>query len=355
MRALILDRHGEAEEVLHLAQLPEPQPAAGQVRVRMLLSPVNPSDFNTIRGGYQRSLERVIWNHGAAQLFFDPGHTRALVPPPVSPGADGMGVVEATGSGWMARRLLGKRVIVLGAPSGNWREQVIVPALQALPVPAGVSDEQAAMFLVNPLTAWAMVNDVLRVPKGAWLLQSGGASQLARMVIRLGQRQGFRTINLVRRADAGAQLQALGADAVIDTSSEDVIARVAQLTANRGVSFALDCIGADTLAQMLRCLAPRAHLLCYGSLGGDTLNFPVRDLMSPAARIEGFLLPQWIAGQSMLGRMRAMRRVGRLIAEGTLSSEVGTIYPMADYAAALAEATRPARGGKAMLRFSESA
>ena len=102
---------------------------------------------------------------------------------------------------------------------------------------------------------------------------------------------------------------------------------------------------------MLRCLAPGAHLVCYGSLGGDTLNFPVRDLMSPAARIEGFLLPQWIAGQSLLGRLRATRQVGRLIAEGTLSSEVGRIYPLEQYLEALEQSTRPGRGGKVLLAF----
>ena len=134
-------------------------------------------------------------------------------------------------------------------------------------------------------------------------------------------------------------------------ASEDVIARVASLTGNAGVRHALDCVGADTMATMLRCLAPGAHLLCYGSLGGDMLHFPVRDLMLAAARVEGFLLPQWIAGRGLATRLHAARKVGKLIAEGTLASEVGTIYPMAEYAAALRESVKPARGGKVLLRF----
>jgi len=106
------------------------------------------------------------------------------------------------------------------------------------------------------------------------------------------------------------------------------------------------------MATMLRCLAPGAHLLCYGSLGGDMLHFPVRDLMLPAARIEGFMLPQWIAGRGLAARLHAARTVGKLIAEGTLASEVGAIYPMAEHAAALHESLRPARGGKVLLSFS---
>jgi len=234
MRALVIDRYGEPDEVLRLVETDTPQPGPGEVRVRMRLSPVNPSDFNTIRGTYEQSLARAIWNRGGGPLHFDPERTRPLGGLPVSPGADGMGVVEAAGGGWYARRLVGRRVIVMGAPSGNWREQVVLPAVQAMPVPAGVSDEQAAMFLVNPMTAWAMVTRVLKVPRGAWLLQSGGGSQLARMVIRLGHRRGFRTISLVRRAGVAAELEALGADAVVDASREDVIARVASLTGNAG-------------------------------------------------------------------------------------------------------------------------
>jgi NADPH:quinone reductase-like Zn-dependent oxidoreductase len=351
MRALIIEEYGEPAEVLKLVDLPQPEPGPGQVRVRMRYSPVNPSDFLTMRGGYRKSLERMIWNRGESTLAFDPARMRPLVPPPVSPGADGMGIVEATGEGWMAKRLLGRRVIVLGSPTGNWREQVVVPAMQAFPVPAGVSDQQAAMFLVNPMTAWAMVTGVLKVPRGAWLLQSGGAAQLARMVIRLGRRNGFRTISIVRRADAAQDLLALGANAVIDAGRDDIVEQVARITANAGVRHALDCVGGETLAAMMRCIAPGAHLVCYGSLASDRLDFPVRDLMAPAARIEGFMLPQWIARQSLLGRLRAMRAVGRLIAEGTLASEVGQVFAMADYREALAEAVRPGRGGKALLRF----
>src|SRR5262245_19542760 len=283
MRALVIEEYGDPASVLKLVELPTPEPGPGEVRVRMKLSPVNPSDFNTMRGGYLATLERMIWNRGATELFFDAARTRPLVPLPVSPGADGMGIVESAGSGWFARRLLGRRVIVLGAPSGNWREQVIVPAMQALPVPSGVPDEQAAMFLVNPMTAWAMVTQVMRVPRGAWLLQSGGASQVARMVTRLGGALGFRTINMVRRADAVQELRALGAE-VIDTSREDLLERVASITGGHGVGYALDCIGADTIPAMARCFAPTAHLVCYGSLSGDQLTMPVRDLMSPMAR-----------------------------------------------------------------------
>ena len=90
---------------------------------------------------------------------------------------------------------------VLNSNGGNWQENVVLPARQLVPLPDDIADEQAAMFFVNPATALAMTQHVLRVPPGAWLLQTAAASTLGRMVIRLGQHFGFRTINVVRRSE----------------------------------------------------------------------------------------------------------------------------------------------------------
>src|SRR5881275_698009 len=89
------------------------------------------------------------------------------VPPPAEPrrGEVRVRIVEA-GSGLLARRVLNKRVAVLNSVSGNWQEQVVIPARQAVPVPNDVSDEQAASFFVNPASALAMTRYVLKVPAG---------------------------------------------------------------------------------------------------------------------------------------------------------------------------------------------
>src|SRR5262249_8074763 len=129
MKAIVFDRCGEPGDVLQLRELPEPKPARRQVRVRMLASPINPSDLLYTRGQYGRQPA-----------------SRA------SPGFEGVGVVEESGGGLLGWWRRGRRVAVLGALSGTWREQVIVPAHQAIPVPAEIPDEQAAAFFVNPAT-----------------------------------------------------------------------------------------------------------------------------------------------------------------------------------------------------------
>src|SRR6516162_1113042 len=200
MKAIVFDHFGDPREVLQVRDVPDPIPQSGEVRVRMRMSPINPSDLMTVRGVYGR-----------------------LPKLPATPGFEGVGVIEAVGSGWLAKlRGLkpGRRVAVLNGAGGNWQELVVIPAKQAVPVPDDLPDEQVASFFVNPATALVMTQNVLRVPAGAWLLQTAAGSALGRMVIRLGKHNGFRTMNVVRRREAMAELRALGADEVLCSADE---------------------------------------------------------------------------------------------------------------------------------------
>ena len=329
MKAIVFDRCGDPEEVLQLRDVPEPQPAAGQVLVRMLASPVNPSDLLYVRGLYGRK-----------------------PPLPATPGFEGVGVVEANGGGFMGWRVLGRRVAVLGAVGGTWQEKVIVPAIQAVPVPTALPDEQAATFFVNPATALLMTRYVLRVPKGAWLLQTAAGSALGRMVIRLGRRYGFRTLNVVRRREQGEELLRQGADAVVCTADESLAERVREITQGAGVPFALEAVGGDTGSDVVRsALAAGGRMLVYGALSGEPLTFDPRALIVGQKRVEGFWLGDWVRRQRLLTKYRLMKRIGRLLLAGVLTSAVGATYPLEQVQEAVREAAQPGRHGKILLRI----
>jgi NADPH2:quinone reductase len=329
MKTIICERWGEPQEVLQVREATEPVPGRGEVRVRMIASPINPSDLLMVRGRYGRQ-----------------------PPLPATPGFEGVGIVEA-GSGLLARRVMGRRVAVLNSGSGNWKEQVVIPARQAVPVPKELSDEQAATFFVNPATAIVLTRYVLQVPAGAWLLQTAAGSTLGRMIIHLGRHFGFRTLNVVRRREQAEELLRLGGAAAIATNEEPLAERVATLTGGEGVRYALDAVGGATGSEVARALAPGGRLIVYGTLAGEPLSVDPRTLMVGQKRIEGFWLSEWVRAQKPWTMLLLFRQIGKLIRDGVLVSDIGKSFALTDIHAAVRQAELPGRQGKVLLRMCE--
>lgn len=333
MKAIVFEHFGNPAEVLRIKEVASPPLGPGQVRVRMTLSPINPSDLMTVRGLY--------------------GRLPAL---PATPGFEGVGVVEEAGSGllkYLRGLKPGKRVAVLNAPGGNWAEQVVVSARHVVPLPDQISDEQAASFFVNPATVVVMLRRILRVPAGAWLFQTAAGSALGRMVIRLARHDGFKTINLVRRRAAVAELKALGADEVVCTTDEDVEARVKSITGGAGVGFALDAVGGATGLAAVQALGAGGMMLMYGTLSGEDLPLPPRLLMGGQKTIRGFWLSDYVKSQGAWSMLRLFRTIKSLLATEVLTTQVEASYSIRDIGQAVTAADRAGKSGKILLRLDQ--
>jgi NADPH2:quinone reductase len=330
MKAVVFAQHGAPRQTLEVRDLPTPEPGPGQVRVRMRASPINPSDLLVVRGEYG-----------------------ALPKLPATPGFEGVGIVEANGGGFYGKLMVGKRVAVLNRSAGNWAEQVVLPAREAYwLLPKSLPDEQVATFFVNPATAWIMVTDVLKVPRDAWLLQTAAGSALGKMVIRLGKKLGFRTINVVRRADTAAEIAALQPDEIIDSSKENLEERVSAITGGKGVFYALDAVGGETGSAVFRSLGPLGRMVVYGALAADQpIQATARKLILGSKRIQGFWLSDWVRRRGPLKMLFLLRRVGRLIQEGTLRSDIAATYSLDQIKEAVAAAETPGRQGKILLKL----
>jgi NADPH:quinone reductase-like Zn-dependent oxidoreductase len=331
MKALVFNRFGEPAEVLQMRDLPVPEPGAGQVRVRMLASPLNPSDLMVVRGKYGR---------------------RPTLP--ATPGFEGCGVVDAAGPGLL--RLIrglspGRRVAVLNSGGGNWQEFVVLPARQLVPLSAELTDDQGATFFVNPATALLMTRWILRVPAGAWLMQTAAGSALGRMVIRLGKQFGFRTLNIVRRREQGQELLQAGADAVICTNDESIAQRVPAISGEAGVRFALDAVGGPTGLQVVEALAADGRMLVYGTLSSEPIALDPRVLMVGQKRIEGFWLSEWTRQQRPLTMLRLFGQIQRLMRASVLTSAIGASFPLGQIQEAVRQVETPGRQGKVLLRM----
>lgn len=333
MRSIVFEQFGEPADVLTVVERPVPEPASGQVRVRMLASPVNPSDLMTIRGIYGKRPEL-----------------------PAVPGYEGVGIVESSNAGLFGKFLLGKRVAVLNSITGNWQDHVIAPAKSVVPVPAKLDDQQTAMFFVNPATAYILTRKLLAVPQGAWLLQSAANSAVGKMVIRLGQRYGFRTLNIVRNVEQATALKSLGADAVVTFDSahdsrEALVEQVQQFAGSDGVRFAIDPVGGAIGSAMVHCLGENGRMIVYGTLSNEPLSFSSRLLMTHGCRVEGFWLSRYMATQGLLAKLKLIGELGKLIQAGVLSSQVDATFPLTQVRQAVTAAELPGKSGKVLLVF----
>lgn len=331
MKALVFEKFGDPAQVLQLREVPLPEPGTNEVRVRMLASPINPSDLLVVRGEY--------------------GHRPTL---PATPGFEGVGIIDKVGRGLLARvrRLSpGRRVAVLNSQGGNWQEYVVLSARQAVPVADDLPDEQIASFFVNPASVLAMVRWILAVPHGSWLLQSAAGGALGRMLIRLGRNDGFRTINVIRRREQEAELRALGAEHVVCSAEESIVDRVHEITTGQGVPFALDAVGGATGSAIVQSLGVGGRMLIYGTLSEEPLSFSSRTLMVGRKRVEGFALSEWSQSQGVLTMLKLFRQIQQLLRAGVLTSELGAAYSLEDYQNAVQHANQPARAGKVLLRM----
>jgi NADPH:quinone reductase len=330
MKAAVFELFGEPTAVLKVRDVPDPKPGPGEVRVRMILSPVNPSDVLVVEGRYG-----------------------VLPKLPATPGFEGVGIVDEIGPGLPAHWLLskGKRVVAINSAGGNWAELAVVPWRQARPVPDDIPDEQAAAFFVNPATVLAVVRHVLAVPRGAWLLQSAAGSTLGRMMINLGRHDGFKTLNVVRRHEAIDELKNLGGDAVISSSDGPIDDQVRRVTGGQGVRYAIDPVGGDTGTALFRSLAPEGRLILYGTLSNQPITVDPRLVISGPRSVEGFWLGHWMRARSIPATLLLFREIASLIRQGVLRSEIGQTYPLDQIHKAVQDANSIGRKGKVLLRL----
>ena len=338
MKALIFRETGEPKSVLKLAEIPTPPLAPGEALVRILLSPINPSDLHMVRGRY--------------------GYQPAL---PASPGAEGVGIVEAVGPG-VQDPMVGTRVVFIGTWNA-WREQIVCPVDRLVPVPDGLDDPAAATSYINPLTAWALTRSGHNLKEADWLLQTAAASSVGKLVLQLAQQHRFKTINVIRRREQESIIRNLGGNEVICTADEDLRARLQELTAGKGVERAIDCVAGELGAEIARNLAPAGTMLVFGALSSHRQTDPAKftmPLFAPrliysTATVCGWWLPRWVSSQPLAEVRAATSDLLTMLSNGALTPPTIVRYSFKDFQEAVHLADGETGQQKVLLDFSERA
>jgi putative PIG3 family NAD(P)H quinone oxidoreductase len=321
MRAIVVDPPGEPE-ALRWTEVPDPVPQPGEVLIEVRAAGVNRADVLQRQGKYPPppGAPSTLGLEAA-------GHVVALGPPPAKD--DGLPAPPV----WT----LGQPVMAL-LSGGGYAERVAVPSGQVLPIPAGLSIEQAGALPEVFLTAFLNLFRVGGLPfgggAGARVLIHGGASGVGTAAIQLCRVAGHTAYCTVGDAARARRCQELGAHAAWDYRATDFAAQVQAVTGGQGVDLILDCIGADYLDRNLRSLAPEGRLVIIGLQGGSQASVDLALLLRRRIQILGSTLrglsPQRKAALCADFAARALP----LFARGELRPIVDQTFPMAAAGAA---------------------
>jgi len=246
VKAWQLSRYGEPQEVLELAEVPEPSPGPGQLLVRVLAAAANFPDALLCLGTYQ-----------------------VRPPLPFTPGVELCGEVVATGqdvTGFAAGdRVIGGAVL----PHGAFAEYALMDAAGALPAPAGLDDAEAAPFHITYQTGWFGLHRRARLAPGETLLVHAAAGGVGSGAVQLGKAAGARVIGVAGGPEKAAVARELGADVVVDRHSADFVAVVKEVTGGRGADVVYDPVGGDAFRKSTKCIAFEGRILVVGFASGD--------------------------------------------------------------------------------------
>ena len=304
---------------------PVPRPAPGEVLIKVATAGVNRPDCLLRQGGYP--------------------------PPPGAsdiPGLEVAGTIAALGEGvedWM----IGDEICAL-LTGGGYAEYCTAPAPQCLPIPAGLTLQQAAALPETFFTVWSNVFDRARLQPGETLLVHGGTSGIGTTAIQLAKALGSRVFVTVGGAEKMQPCLDLGAERAIDYREEDFVQAVKELTRNRGVDVILDMVGGDYTQRNLSALAVEGRLVFIAFLRGAKVELNLAPVMMKRLTVTGSTLrARPVEHKAPIARS-LQHIVWPLLAGGVVRPVIDRVFPLSEAAAAHALMESNRHIGKLLLQ-----
>jgi NADPH:quinone reductase-like Zn-dependent oxidoreductase len=301
----------------------------GEVWIQMKASPINPSDLALIAGTYPTKKQF-----------------------PFVPGLEGSGLVVASGGGFMANFVLGKRVACSAAESGDgtWAEYMKAPASNCIPLIKSMSYEQGASAIVNPITAVALIETVKKSGNQAFV-NTAAAGALGKMMIRLAKKEGLQAINIVHRPALVNLIRKEGAEVILDSSQSGFETQLSEACKKHKATILLDAVGGTFSDVLLQAAPDNSTLVTYASLEKDLMHINPAPIIRFGKKVEGFHLAQWIGRQSKLKLLFTTRKAQKLMMDGTLASPIHKTFSLNGINDAIENYQAEMSSGKWMLSF----
>jgi NADPH2:quinone reductase len=279
-------------EVLEHGELPDPEPTDGEVVVDVARAGINFADTHATRNDYIS--EQTL---------------------PMIPGGEVSGTVD------------GNRVAALVA-GGGYAEKVKVPGNWLVPVPDGVSDDQAAGLLLQGLTAHALVNLCARLQPEETVVVEAAAGGTGSLAVQIAKKAGARVIGLASSERKRAAAERLGADATVDSRAEDLGEAILEANDGEQIDAVLQMSGGQAFEAELRTLAPFGRMVVFGIASREENEVRTGHLLSASRAVIGFWLMHLIPRRELATKM-----IGELlgwVASGELEVVIGEVYPLSE-------------------------
>jgi len=290
-------------EVLQPVERPVPQPAPGELLIKVAAAGVNRPDVLQREGKYPPP----------------PGASRIM-------GLELAGEVVAAGEGVDAR-LMGRPVMALVA-GGAYAEYAVAPSGQCMAVPPSLSMIEAAALPETLFTVWSNVFERGRAAPGETLLVHGGTSGIGTIATMLARSFGLSVIITAGSAEKCRRAIEIGANHAIDYKTQDFVAEVQKLAAD-GVHLVLDMVGGDYVARNLECLAPEGRHVSIAVQRGSKAEIPIHKIMQKRLTLTGSTLRARDVGFKTSVRDQLIRTVWPLLADGRLKPVIDSTFPLA--------------------------
>lgn len=324
MRALQQTSLEGPRDLRLVTDAPVPSPGPGEVLIRVTAAGVNFLDISQSHGA----------SAGGPQ-------------PPYLAGIEGVGEVVGLGEG-VSGVEVGAHVIGVGIGGGAFAEYMVLPAMGAVPVPAGWADEQALGMVVSWPTAVAALKPLGQIESGQTVLIHAAAGGTGQVAVKLAKHYGARVI-AAASPDKHQVVAELGADHVIDARSGDIAAEVGRLTGGAGVDLVLESVGGATLeASLAAARRVTGRVVVYGLPAGEATISNWDLVYKHQVHVIGLNIGALIqAAPQIFGQV--MAEMFGLIAAGVLGPAQPTVYQLTDGPKALAELEARATIGKLAL------
>lgn len=325
--ALRYHQFGDPFETLKLETIPVNPLIPGFLKLKILAAPINPADFGRINGTYGKLSEL-----------------------PGTGGLEGVGEVVATGSK-TSPYPVGSRVLFSGEP-GSWQTVAIAQEDHVFPAPDSLDDLQAAMFWVNPATAWRMMHDFEKLEPGDWIVQNAATSAVGKLVIQFASQLGIKTANLVRNPKAARDLLDIGADLVLQ-DDKNAAKQIQSALGSHSAKLGLNAMGGSSALTLCKSLSDKATLVTYGGMDRQPAPFPTRYLIFNDLSLRGFWVSHWYQNASRDTIENMHTTITEKMQAGSIRTPVEATYSLKEWKDALEHSLRPGKSGKVLFRMAE--